>query len=65
MKTQSDKPEHWEVQPDEFLGEYHDARFYRLGSDIYKEEDGSTRYFCTVRLWNAADMDLFIETGII
>ena len=48
------KPEYWEVKPDEYLGEYGNFAFYRIGSDVFKTDGGSTRFLCTSASWPQA-----------
>ena len=42
------KPESWEVEADEFLGTWDGSEYYRLGNEVYKSTDGSTRWFSTL-----------------
>ena len=45
------EPEYWEVKPDEYLGEYNNNAFYRIGSDVFKTDGGSSRFLCTMASW--------------
>ena len=58
MKTQqkaSGKPEHWEVNPDEYLGEINGASYYRLGTYVYKKDGDATRFYCTSYAWEVSE----------
>jgi hypothetical protein len=43
------RPEGWEVTPDEYLGKSSDDYdYYRLGTDVFRTGDGHTCWTCTI-----------------
>lgn len=63
--TQGIVVEGWDVRADKKIGiDQNGATYYQLGNEVFKNQSGSTRWYCTLASWHTVARAYDIKTNV-